>query len=118
VTFQSTIDSHPGNIQITGNRGLCCTSSDPSANFGVINVLLTPSLYTFGFCGVDPHPLPVLDELQFHVGDHTQDLVGNAEPTIVFVAQTTSAVIVLRASLRATAILLRMIFGPSAPGTI
>ncbi|MBC2887701.1 hypothetical protein H7Q97_20190 [Ochrobactrum sp. CM-21-5] len=44
-------------------------------------------------------------------------LVGNPDPTIVFVAQTASAVIVLMASLRATAILLRMIFGLSASGT-
>ncbi len=30
-------------------------------------------MYTFGFCGFDPRPLPVFDKLQFHVGDHTED---------------------------------------------
>lgn len=54
-------------------RRLCCASRDPPADFCVINILLPASVGAVRFCRVDARTLPVFDELEFHVSDHTED---------------------------------------------
>jgi hypothetical protein len=59
--------------RITGNGCFGITSSNPSADFVIIDILLTPLVDAFGFRCVDTRSLPVFEELEFHVGDHAED---------------------------------------------
>lgn len=68
-----SINRHPRHLQIARDLGLCRAGSNSASNFVVVDTFSAAFVNAFGLCCHDAGALPVLDELQFHIGDHAEN---------------------------------------------